>query len=67
MPRELPSLKLSDGGILEIRRFGRRHTIMRSYPEPHTAPDLYRDLLLNDAIVKFAELLREDVMEGLDG
>ena len=55
---------LSDGGAAALERQGRTYAVVRSYPEPLTAPDLAMGLSLRDARAALADVLRADVLES---
>lgn len=63
MAREMAQL-LSDGQV-EIRKHGRRWTVLRWYNECGLDPELHAGLLWGPALEKFTDIVKEDVMEGL--
>jgi hypothetical protein len=62
-PKTIEETHLSDGRLLNIRKMGRRHTVMLGGLAFDEAPTLHFDLLKADAYKVYADYLEADVME----
>jgi hypothetical protein len=60
---ELEKIHLSTGQLLRLSKLGHKYTVMLASPEMFEAPELWNNLNKKDAYNKYADILKNDVLE----
>lgn len=59
----LEETRLSTGRLLQLSKYGHRHTVILGSLQPMEAPTLHQGLLKAEALQIYADYLQSDVME----